>query len=68
MLTVRLMRTCANAKILNVKDFKFNRVTATSNNSESFLTPKTIFEMLDKRVVGQAAAKRMLAIAYSTIK
>ena len=45
------------------REFKFRNIKEDS--IERNLTPKKIFELLDRRVVGQAAAKRMLAIAYS---
>ena len=66
MLTTRLTRSCGCSKILHAKDFKFASVASAASTADGLMTPKKIFEMLDKRVVGQAAAKRMLAIAYSS--
>lgn len=53
------------ARQLYARDFKFSKVKDAS--TEQSLTPKKIFDMLEKKVVGQTAAKRMLAIAYSRI-
>ena len=51
--------------ILFAKDFTFKDFGGKA--SEVGLTPKKIFEHLDRRVIGQSNAKRVLAIAYSTL-
>lgn len=51
-------------KVLFSRNFKFRN--AREDSIEKNLTPKKIYDLLDKRVVGQSGAKRMLAIAYSS--
>lgn len=43
-------------------DFEFKSVPGFKNDSQ--LTPKKIFEQLERHVIGQSGAKRALAIAY----
>lgn len=49
--------------ILFAKDFRFT--LGSKYQKESELTPVKIFDLLEKKVVGQQEAKRTLAIAYS---
>ena len=57
------MKRFFSERSLYSRDFKFRN--SKEDSIEKNLTPKKIFEQLDKRVVGQSGAKRMLAIAYS---
>ena len=62
MLNSTMRRHFSQTRQLYARDFQFTRTKDVS--LEQSLTPKTVFDLLEKRVVGQTAAKRMLAIAY----
>lgn len=51
-------------EVLFLGDFNFPLSGASSKLSNATLTPKKVFEHLDKRVIGQTEAKRVLSIAY----
>jgi hypothetical protein len=51
-------------EVLFLADFNFPLTGVSSKLLNASLTPKKVFDHLDKRVVGQTEAKRILAIAY----
>src|SRR3990167_81423 len=54
-------------EVLFLSDYNFPISGVSSKFSNASQTPKKVFEHLDKRVVGQTEAKRILAIAYSRL-